>query len=633
MKFGAEEQSGKTTTSGQTKVGMALIALIAAAAFGLVTLPALAQDDTSATSTSTDSAGDPSVLRIGWAQDPQTLNPFVALDEENYNVWSLNWDLLTNFSTEDLSPVPGIAKSWEVSDDRKTVTFKLDPEKVWSDGEPVTSADVKFSLETLGGEGDIFSGYTDEITSIKTPDDETVVITTKRPDARIVGGIFVYIIPEHIYGDVPIKDLTGSYQPDLPLVGSGPYMVTEFDRGRIVQLEQNPEWNGPEPGFGEVQYIKYGNQDAVERALRLGEVDMVVEVDPSTFQRISEDPNIETLSSPSPSYTELAFNICPDDLCPDAERNTAIQDTAVRQAIAYAVDRERVNAISSRGTSTPGAGILPSFYTAFFETPEQNYEFDPEMAKQILDEAGWQDNGEGEARTQDGEELSFDLAVRSESPSNIQAAKVVAEQAADVGIIFNVDVISVDKLTEMTVRFQNGKPAPDFDTFIWGWGGDPYDPSFLLSLLTTDEIGSLSDGFYSNPEYDKLYDEQRGVFDTAERKALIQQMVALVQEDMGYLILTEDANLQAYRTDRIQGVEPACPSDGGDLICEQVSYEPLLAISPADGSSSSSGSDDGGGAGIVVAIIAAIAILGGGAMFLRSRSGRRKDDEPLEFEE
>ncbi len=614
----------------------AVAALVAALALiGVVALPAAAQDSggsgdtsTETTATTADDSGD-AVLRIGWAQDPQTLNPFVALDEENYNVWALNWDLLVNFSAEDLSPAPGIAESWEVSEDRKTVTFKLDPNRNWSDGEPITSKDVKFSLETLGKEGDLFAGYTSNVTKIETPDDETVVITTKQPDARIVGGLFIYMLPEHIWGKVPIDELTGSYQPELPLVGSGPYVLTEFSRGRIIRMERNPEWQGPEPAFSEVQYIKYGNQDAVERALRLGEVDMVVEVDPSTFERLESDPNIETLSSPSPSYTQLAFNLCPDDLCPDAQFNPAVQDVAVRQALAYAVDRDKVNAISARGTAFPGSGILPSFYEAFYEVPEQNYPLDVELAKQILDDAGWVDNGDN-PRTKDGEELSFDLAVRSESPTNIQVAKLVAEQAAEIGIEFNVDVVSVDKLTEMTIRKVDGKPAPEFDTFIWGWGGDPYDPSFLMSLLTTDEIGGLSDGFYSNPEYDALYTEQAGIFDTAERKSLIQEMVALTQEDVAYLVLTEDPNLQAYRTDRIQGIEPSCPSDGGDLICEQVSYEPLLTIEPATGSSASSSDDGGGSAGVLIGI-AAVVVIGGGLLFWRSR--KKKSDEPLEMEE
>jgi len=112
--------------------------------------------------------GTTTALRIGWAQDPQTLNPFVAYDEENYNVWSLTWDLLTNFSPEDLGPVPGIAESWEVSDDKKTVTYTLADRK-WSDGVPITSADVKYSLEVLGEEGYLFSGYTTSITKTRRP--------------------------------------------------------------------------------------------------------------------------------------------------------------------------------------------------------------------------------------------------------------------------------------------------------------------------------------------------------------------------------------------------------------------------------------------------------------------------------
>lgn len=599
----------------------ALVAVLMAVVAALVALPASAQDDA-------ENVGD-SVLRIGWAQDPQTLNPFVALDEENYNVWALNWDLLVNFSTEDLSPAPGIAESWEVSDDQRTVTFKLDPERTWSDGEPITSEDVKFTYETLGEEGDLFAGYTSGITRIETPDDETVILETEEPDARLLGGLFVYILPEHVWGEEPVKELTSSFQPDLPLVGSGPYIVTEYDRGRIITMERNSEWQGDEPEFDEVQYIKYGNQDAVERALTLGEIDIIVEVEASTFQRLEEDPEIETLASPSPSYTQLGFNLCPEALCPDAEFNPAVQDLTVRQAIAYAVDRERINEIAARGTSFVANGILPSFYTSFYEEPEQTYPFDPELANEMLDEAGWAMNGDG-VRERDGEQLSFDLAVRSESPYNIQAARLVAEMAAEAGIEFNVDVVSVDRLTEMTVRSVDGKPAPAFDTFIWGWGGDPYDPSFLLSLMTTDEIGGLSDSFYSNPEYDELYEQQRGVFEVEERKQLIQEMVAMTQEDVAFLVLTEDPNLQAYRTDRIEGIEPTCPSEGqGDLICEQVSYEPFLAIGPADGSSSST--DDGGGIGIGLIVIGAIVVLGGaGVLVWRSR---RRDNEPLELEE
>ncbi len=582
-------------------------------------IPAMAQDEPSS---------DDSVLRIGWAQDPQTLNPFVGLDEEDYNVWAMNWDLLVNFNPKDLSPAPGIAKSWTVSDDKKTITFKLDPDAKWSDGKPITSADVKWSLETLGSEGDLFTNYTSNVTRIDTPDPYTVVIHTSKPDARIIGGLFIYILPKHIWGEVPLKDLTGTYKPDLPLVGSGPYIVTEYEHGRIIRMERNPEFRGPEPAFDQVQYIKYGTQDAVERALQLGEVDAVVEVSSSNFARLGDEPNIETVASASPSYTELAFNLCPADKCPDAQFNPAVQDRDVRQAIAYAIDRERINTIAARDTSFPAHGILPEFYKSFYEIPEQDYPYDPEMGNQILDDAGWVMGDDG-VREKDGERLEFDLYVRSESTYNIQAAKLVAEEAKEIGVQFNVQVVSVDKLTDLTIRKVDGKPAPDFDTFIWGWGGDPYDPSFLLSLFLSTEIGGLSDSFYDNPAYDKLFAEQAGTFDVAQRKEIIKRMVAITQRDLPYIVLTYDANLQAYRTDAIDNVTLSCPEgETGDIICEQVGYAPLLTMTPAAGS----GSGDGGGQSPGLAVVAAI-VFGVGGWMLGARQSRKREREPLELPE
>ena len=595
-----------------------LLVAVAALVVAVTALPAGAQDD----------GAEKKVLRIGWAQDPQTLNPFVAQDEENFNVWALNWDLLVNFSPDDLSPVPGIAESWDVSPDKKTVTFKLVEGAKWSDGKPITSKDVKYSLDKLGGNGLIFVGYTSNITSIETPDDQTVVIKTSQPDARIVGGLFVYIVPEHVYGGTPVKQLTKSFQPPLPMVGSGPYVVTEFQRGRILRMERNANFRGEKPVFDEIQFIKYGTTDAVERALRLGEIDIVVEAQASTFAKLDDAPDIDAVKSPSPSFTELAFNLCSKENCPDAKFNPAIQDRDVRQAIAYAVDRDRVNEISSRGTSFPGHGILPSYYAAWFETPTLDYPFDVDKANQILDDAGYTREGDG-VRSKGDTELSFNLFVRSESPEDTQAAKLVAEQAREIGVEFKVQVVSVDKLTEITTRQENGKMAPEFDTFVWGWGGDPYDPSALLELITTSQIGGSSDSFYSNPEYDRLFKEQTGEFDPEKRKELIRQMIEISQRDLPYLVLTDDPNLQAYRTDKLSNVEKACPKgDNGDVMCEQVSYLPVLTLAPGEGS----GDDDGGGSTGIIIVIAVVVLGAVAFLVLRRRRGGDGGRGPVELE-
>ena len=278
---GSRRGPGRTRRSAvnRWKTLAASAVLVAAVALGLVTSSGSAQDSAS---------GDKDVLRIGWAQDPKNLNPFVGVNEEEYTIWAINWELLINFDPEDLTPTPGIAESWEVSEDNKTITFNLVKGAKWSDGEPITSKDVKFSLEVLGDNGLLFTGYTSSVRSIKTPDDETVVLEMKSPDARAIGGLYIFILPEHIWGKVPVKELTGAYQPEIPMVGSGPYIVTEFTRGRITRMEVNPEWRGEAPGFEELQFIRYGSQDAVERALTLGEIDFIPEVEPATFERLGQ---------------------------------------------------------------------------------------------------------------------------------------------------------------------------------------------------------------------------------------------------------------------------------------------------------------------------------------------------------
>jgi peptide/nickel transport system substrate-binding protein len=569
------------------------------------------------------------VLKFGWAQDPQTLSPFIDYDEEDFRIWAINYDLLVGFSPDNLGPSKsGFAQSWDISPDKKTVTFHLVKGAKWSDGQPITSADVKYSLDVLGGNGALFTGYTDNVTSVQTPDANTVIVKTKKPDARVLGGLFIYMLPKHIWGKQSVKSLTTTYKPQIPMVGSGPYIVTEFKRNRLVRMEPNPNFRGPKPKFDELDWIKYGSDDAVERALSLGEIDVIAEVQPATFDRVGQMKNVKTVKASSPSFTELAFNLCSKQHCPDAKFNPAIQDRTVRQAIGFAVDRNRINEISTRNTSFVGHGILPNYYKDFFEVPETDYPYDPDRAKQMLDEAGWKPGGDG-IRQKGDQKLSFNLYVRSESQQNIQDARLVKEMAKPVGIDFKVQVVSVDKLTELTTQKVDGKVAPDFDTFIWGWGGDPYDPSTLLQLITTSQIGGSSDSFYSNPEYDKLFDQQAGEFDLNARKPIVRQMIEISQRDLPYLVLTVDPVLQAYRTDKLSGVQLACPKPDGDLYCEQVSYAPWATLGPPTAATGAAASDDDGGSGLVyvlIAVVAVIVILGVIAIVRR----RRRDREAIE---
>jgi peptide/nickel transport system substrate-binding protein len=596
----------------------AVVCVLSLALAAVLAAPAVAQNGTA----------KKKVLRMGWAQEPQTLNPFVDQDEEDYRIWALSYDLLVGFKPADLSPAPGIATSWKVSDDRRTVTFTLVSGAKWSDGQPITSKDVKYSLETMAPNSLLFSGYVENIKSVEAPDAQTVVVTTSKPDARIVGGLFVYIVPEHVFGKESLKSLQGSFKPSLPIVGSGPYVVSAWERGRIIRMTRNTNFRGTKPTFDEVQWIKYGNTDAVERALTLGEIDVVPEVQEATFAKLSKTTNVKAVKSSSPSFTQLAFNLCDPQNCNGAKFNPAVQDLAVRQAIAFAIDRERLNQIAARNTAFPGHGLLPDYYKAFYSKPADDYPLDLNRANQLLDEAGYA-RGEGGIRAKGSTRLSFDLYVRSESTANTQAARLVKEMAAKIGVEFKVQIVSVDKLTELTTQKKGGKPSPDFDTFIWGWGGDPYDPSTLLNLFTTGSIGGSSDAFYSNPEYDRLYAEQSGEFDQAKRKQAVAQMIAISQRDLPYIVLTVDPILQAYRTDRLGNVKRTCPEPDGDILCDQVGYGAVSAIAPA--AAGGDGGSDGGTSGVVYLLIAVVIVGAAIAVVLLMRR-RRGGSEAIELE-
>src|SRR4029079_2866477 len=264
----------------------------------------------------------------------------------------------------------------------------------------------------------------------------------------------------------------------------------------------------------------------------------------------------------------------------------------------------------------------------FYEQPADDYPYDPEKAKQMLDAAGWKPGSDG-IREKNGQRLSFNLYVRSESQANITAARLVKEMAKEIGVDFKVQVVSVDKLTELTTQKVKGKMAPDFDTFIWAWGGDPYDPSILLGLVTTAQIGGSSDSFYSNPEYDRLYQQQAGEFDLGARKEIVKKLVGLTQRDLPYLVLTVDPTLQAYRTDRVSGAQRICPAGDGDIICDEVGYTAWSTLGPPGAvAAAKTAADSGSSSGLIIGIVVVVLVLGVIAFIVIRR--RRASREAIE---
>ncbi len=540
------------------------------------------------------------VLRVGWLGDVDSLNPFIAVNSESYEAFFLMYSLLTTWG-QDLESVPDLAESWESSADGLTWTFHLVHNAKWSDGQPVTSADVAFTFNYIvDNEMGMFLNYVKNIESIETPNPYTVVLRMAEPTA-FMPQVYVWILPEHVWKDIPPEKAEGDFANENP-VGSGPFRLAEYKPGEYIRFEAKKDYFGGAPSLDEVVYVHYANETTLAAALQVGEIDLAARVPEAQFQGIEGQPGIVTLRSAGNRITELAFNCWRDEA---SKGNPILLDRAFRRAIAHAIDKDKINEVVSFGMATAATSVIPPVLGDFHwePGPDEVIPFDLVKARALLDEAGYRDsNGDGVREDQKGQPIRLRLFLRSESPLQQKAGQMIAEWLDKIGIQINSQVMDEGTLSDKI--YDNG----DFDLFIWGWGGD-VDPSFLLSVFTTNQIMDWSDCMYSNPAYDQMFEEQQRLIDRRARVDMIHEMQKILYEDCPYVVLRYDPDLQAYRTDKYEGWVRT--PRGGNVIMtfSRATYLNLKPIEPgAAGERTGAGLWLGLGAG-VVALAVVIALI------------------------
>jgi peptide/nickel transport system substrate-binding protein len=569
-----------------------------------------------------EGGGEKVVFRMGMVNEIDSLNPFKALELPSFEVMFYQYNLLVEFGREDLGPVPGIADSWETSEDGLTWTYHLNPDATFHDGEPVTSEDVKWTYDTIKdnpGAGGLFIDYVDQIKKIETPDEQTVVMTTKEPSVQMLS-IYIPILPKHVWEDIPVDELKSF--PNEPSIGSGPFQALEYVKGQSVHLVANKDYFRGAPAIDEIFFQFYDNQDTMVQALQQGEVDYIYNPATDLFLSLEDQEGIETLASADPGYTELAFNMyepTPESIelgAPkESQGNPALLDVRVRQAIDWAIDEEELTDKILRGLGEPGStGVPPTLAKYHLELPESELRgFDLDTARDLLAEAGWEDTDDNGVVDKNGEDLQLRLQARSEDDSSSRSAEFIEGWLKDIGIDVVTEAVTDNKLTEDIY-------AADFDMFIWGWGSDP-DPDFIVSIFTCDQINNFSDSFYCNEEYDRLYELQQTQLDEDERIATIKQMQEMLYEDAPYVILFYDQLLEAYDTAEWTGWVKQ-PAETGSVMFGYGHYS-ALNLEPT--SAAGAGGDDGSSnTGLIVLIvIGAIVVIAVVATVLR-RGGREE---------
>jgi len=604
-----------------------VIAVVALLAAGLV----WGLGSALAGSSSPSPAAGKTTLRLGWTNDPDNLNPFIGYESSSYEIWAINYELLVGFRASDMANVPGVglATQWETSPDGKVWTFTITDKSRWQDGEPLTASDVAFTYNyVIKNKLGMFIDYMKFIDTVEAPDATTVVFTCSKPKANMLG-LWIPILPEHIWSKIKPADAEKSFKNPPPIIGSGPFQTVEVKKGGYIRLVANKDyWRGA-PKIDEVIYQTYQNQDTMAQDLKTGAIQTGWNVPSAQFEPLGAEPDLTGIRAVTIGFDQLGFNCADQKIFPKSTGHPVLQDPAFRSALQWAVDKDKIVAIGYNGNAAPADTIVTrDFYSDeadFHWSPPvgdpATYTFDLEKARAALDAAGYTDGDGNGIREYKGKDIKLRLYARSESPESQNCGKLITGWFEEVGLNIDYQVIDDGALGDKQYAYVGDQYAPDFDLFIWGWGGD-VDPNFILSILTTDSIEAWSDSIWSNAEYDKLFLLQQTQIDVQQRIATVQQMQQIVYKESPYIPLVYPLDLEVADTTNWTGWVRANQDKGAWWYNTQpdtyVAVQRAVAAAEKTGSSST---------GLIVAVVIAAVVVVLIVVLLVRRRGRRVEVE------
>lgn len=508
------------------------------------------------------------VLRVGSTTDIDSLNPFTAFSTQAYDVMQLIYDKLMDYDA-DLNIKPSLATAVDVVDG-KAYTYTLRDDVRWQDGTAFTADDVVFSfLMVRDNDYGTYGTYFKELTDVVKVGDNQVRLTYSQPQT-LDPAVIMPIVPKHLWESVSKDDLP-NYANDKP-IGSGPFRFDSWNKGSVVTVVRNDEWWGTKPAAEKVTWTKYGSDDIVTQALKTGDVDIVPEIPPTIFTGLAGTSDVKPDELESFSFHMIGFNCSTE---PNSKGNRLLLNQAVRQALSCAVSREQLVELSLAGYGQPGADLLPPAFGDFHFSPEPDAVLDnnPAKANALLDEAGFTSrNPDGIRISKDGAPLDFRILAIADTTVDVKAAQLFTTAAKAVGVNLRLSTTDADSMGA-TVFNADG---PDFDIMVWGWDSSLYDPSYLLGIATTDQIGGNNDTYWTDPRYDELYAQQATTIDRVARVKLVQEMQALHYLACPYIVMWYQKKLTGTRTSTWTGWKPI--TGGMILNFPRVNY---LDVTPA----------------------------------------------------
>jgi peptide/nickel transport system substrate-binding protein len=454
---------------------------------------------------------------------------------------------------KDLNPAPDLAASWEAAPDGLSWTFKLRDDAKWTDGQPITSADVVFTLndivlkKELGATG---AGNFSAVQNVEAMDPTTVKFNLSRPFSALPSYLAYNagILPRHPFeGQADPWGYT-AFNKGMP-VSSGPFKVESYTSGQSVVLTRNDAYFGGKPNLDKVVFKVVPDANTQVAQALSGELSIMIMDNKAAVDRVKSAAQVRVEPRQLVQYYWLSLN----------QTDARFQDLRVRQALLYAIDRQAIITAVERGYGKPAnTAIVPAFKTYYDPAHEGKYAFSPDRAKQLLNEAGWQP-GPGGMLQKDGQPFQFTMDVGQRGvlqPTN----ELIQQNLKAVGI--QADLNSM----EWNAYIQKVVVNRDYTATV-NWWVYPNDPDVFPYYHSSTAGKGFNIPGYKDPKLDEILTRVQTETDLAKRKQAVNDLQTFMADNLPYIFLWYPEEIDVINAN-LQGVPDLNLRDNMHYVAE-----------------------------------------------------------------
>lgn len=487
------------------------------------------EDDKSASEeVESSDEGSGETLVFGRGGDSTSLDPSRTTEGEAFKVTINLFETLLNFGDEDTTVQPGLAKSWEPSDDGLTYTFELEEGIQFHDGTDFNADAVVTNFERwAAGDSEQFPYYhsmfggsedddTQVIESVTADGDYTVVFKLTRPQAPFLKNLAMDMFA--ISSPTAIEEHGDNAYERNP-VGTGPFQFVEWKPNDSITIEKfDGYWKDGLPKLEKVIFLSIPDNSARLNALLAGDIDLADGINPSDGAAIEGNDDLQLFERPSMNVGYLGLTVT----------RPPFDNKLVRQAMNYAIDKESIIESFFEGRAESAKNPMPPSISGYNDDIEE-YTYDPEKAKELLAEAGFADGFEME--------LWAMPVPRPYMPDGEKVAEVIQKNLEDIGV--TAKIVSHEWATYLDLASKG-----DADAFMLGWTGDNGDAdNFLYVLLDEDNIGSNNYTYFKNDAMHDLFIEAQTEIDEDKRIELYKKAQEIIHEEAPWVPLAHSIPL------------------------------------------------------------------------------------------